>query len=384
MRPLVWDSDLSFHPHEQMRTLFINGKFAAQRITGVQRLAIGLVTALDRLLLETDSPDRWVLLCPPQSTPPRLGKIEVQSLGPRWGGLHGWEQGFLPLYTRGETLLNLAGPAPLLKRKQVCMIPDAAVFDHPQAYTRAFGTWYRLLFRTVARSAKLLLTISDFSKQRLALALGISATELRVVHCAASHMRDINPDTSIIERLGLTQTPYMLAVGSLNPTKNLAALVAAFRALSGDMRLVLVGGSNGAVFANHSTTIGFDRRVMCTGALDDRQLSALYAGALAFIFPSLYEGFGLPPLEAMSLGCPVVASSAASIPETCGDAALYFDPNSIAEMTQSMARIGTDAMLRDRLRQRGAQRIQQFTWANSAMQLLSHLSQAGLVSSRPV
>lgn len=365
---------------DSMRTIFINGKFAAQRVTGVQRLASNLVQGLDRLLLDLDSPDRWVLLCPPTATLPILKKIEVRLVGPRLGGLHAWEQGFLLLYTAGRILLNFAGPAPLLKRRQVCMIPDAAVFDQPKAYTRAFGAWYRLLFRTVSRSARVLLTISDFSRQQLSLALGVNPSRLKVVFCAASHMQDILPDASVIERLGLAKIPYLLAVGSANPTKNLPALVEAFQALSADVRLVLVGGSNSAVFAGASASKSVDPRIVSTGAIDDSELRSLYSGALAFVFPSLYEGFGLPPLEAMFLKCPVVVSRAASMPEVCGDAALYFDPHSILGITQALSLIVNDAVLRNQLRHLGTEHVQRFTWDNAARQLFSHLLEEKLVT----
>ena len=362
-----------------MRTLFINGKFSAQRVTGVQRIAASLVQALDQLLQDTGTPDRWVLVCPPGATPPSLAVIEVRIIGPRRGGLHLWEQSFLPLYTAGRTLLNLAGPAPLFKRRQVCMIADAAVFDQPAAYTRTFGYWYRFLFRSVSRSARLVLTISEFSRMRLQLALGHPSLRIEVVHCAGTHLTELAADPSIVDRLKLSKDSYLLAVASANPTKNLPALVDAFRVLKDDrLRLVLVGGSNAAVFADHQNNTPDDATLIRTGPVSDAQLKALYQGALAFVFPSLYEGFGLPPLEAMSMGCPVIASRAASIPEVCADAAEYFDPNSTADIARSMTRVLQDAKLREAMRLRGFERIKQFSWRKAALALLTHLRDVDL------
>lgn len=361
-----------------MPPIFINGKFTAQRVTGVQRLAFGLVEALDRTLARTPPTDRWILLCPPGSTPPPLQRIAVQISGPQRFGLHVWEQLALPWASRSGHLLNLAGPAPLLKRGQVCMVPDAAVFDQPEAYTQSFGVWYRFLFRRLAASAALLLTISRFSQSRLALRLNIPAERLKVVPCAATHMRTIAPDDAVLRQLALADTPFVLAVASANPTKNLQSLVEAFARLPhSDLRLVLVGGANSAVFASE-TAQREDARIVRTGPVSDGQLKSLYANALAFVFPSLYEGFGLPPLEAMSLDCPVVASNAASIPEVCGDAAVYFDPTSITDMAAAIARVVDDAGLRADLRHRGAQRFAIFTWDAAAQQLLQHLEHAGL------
>ena len=168
---------------------------------------------------------------------------------------------------------------------------------------------------------------------------------------------------------------YLLAVASANPTKNLPALVEAFAALPADagLRLVIAGGSNAAVFGRTARAAD-DARVVRAGAVSDAELKALYAHALAFVFPSLYEGFGLPPLEAMSCGCPVLASDAASIPEVCGDAALYFAPRDLPAMTAAMRRIAADAPLRDALRERGRRRLDAYTWEHGAADVLSHLS----------
>lgn len=363
-----------------MRTIFINGKFSAQRITGVQRLATSLVLALDGLLQEIGNTDRWILLCPLGAKPPKLTRIEVSFTCAFFGGLHAWEQVLLPAITFGRPLLNLAGPAPLFKCHQVCMIPDAAVFDYPQAYTFAYRTWYRLLFRKLSLSAGLLLTISEFSRQRLILALGSRAQRIRLVNCAATHMKSVVPDFTVFNRFALDGVKYLLAVGSMNPTKNLPALLAAFRVITlPGVRLVLVGGANSAVFACESIYADDDPRVISTGAISDGELSALYRHAHAFVFPSLYEGFGIPPLEAMSLGCPVVASRASSIPEICGDAVLYFDPLDIQDMARALERILIKDALRDTLRKRGILRQDMFKWEYAARQLYDHLTAVNLI-----
>lgn len=367
-----------------MQTIFINGKFTAQRITGVQRLALGLVKALDVFLQDIGNTDRWILVCPVGGNPPQLTRIEVRFAGLVAGGLHAWEQFVLPAVTFGRPLLNLAGPAPWLKARQACIIPDAAVFDFPQAYTFVYRTWYRLLFRRLSRSAQLLLTISEFSRQRLILVLGLHAARIQRVYCAASHMLSVEPDYTILDRLNLRDGKYLLAVGSMNPTKNLPALVTAFRELTlPGLRLVLVGGTNSAVFSAELLGAYDDPRIVRTGAISDGQLSALYQYARAFVFPSLYEGFGIPPLEAMSLGCPVAASRVSSIPEICGDAALYFDPLDNRDMSQTLESMLTEDTLRETLRQRGLARVELFTWELAARQLYAHLLAAEIIA-KPV
>ena len=354
-------------------TFYLNGKFTVQRTTGVQRVAAQLVRALDGCVQ-----GHWVLLCPADATLPALRHIEARRVGPAGVPPTLWEQCLLPWAARDGLLLNLAGAAPALARRQVCMLHDAAVFDHPEAYTRRFTLWYRWLFRRVARKALALLTVSDFSRQRLALHLRLAAERFALVPNGADHLLGIAPDDGVLDRHGLRGQRFLLAVGSDNPTKNHAALLEAFaqlRDLPG-LRLVIVGGRRADVFAGRA---GQDPPgVVRAGELEDAALKALYANALALVFPSLYEGFGLPPMEAMACGCPVAAARAASLPEICGDAALYFDPTQVGDIAAAMRRLCEEATLRQALRVAGADRVKAYTWSASAAALLSALQAAGL------
>lgn len=356
-----------------MSTLYINGKFVAQRMTGVQRAASCLVAALDRLL---PAGAQVVLLFPAGHAAPALRNIEVREIGRAGQSLIAWEQFVLPLAARDGRLLNLAGSAPLLAHRVTALIHDAAVFDRPEAYTPLFRRWYRFLFRRLARRGAQLLTVSAFSRGRLASALGIDAACIGVVPHGSDHLSATPVDGRILQRHGLESTPYLLAVASANPTKNLAALVAAFgrQPDAGATRLVIVGGSNERVFSG-TTVEGDPPGVMRTGPVTDGELKALYEHATALMFPSTYEGFGLPPLEAMACGCPVSAANTAAIPEVCGDAALYFDPLSEIAMAASIARLVVDAPLRERLRECGRARAGDFRWAASAQTLLESLSE---------
>lgn len=359
-------------------TVYLNGKFTAQRTTGVQRVAAQLVNALDARVT-----GRWVLLCPAGARLPQLQRIEARIVGPAGLPLTAWEQWQLPWAARDGLLVNLAGAAPAFARRQVCMLHDAAVFDHPEAYTRRFATWYRWLFRRVARRALALLTVSNFSRERLALHLRVSASRFALVPNGADHLDALEPDDTVLERHGLRGRRFLLAVGSDNPTKNHAALLAAFARLprDGDLRLVIVGGRNDAVFAG--TERDEPLGVVRTGALGDAQLKALYMHALALVFPSLYEGFGLPPLEAMACGCVVAAARAASLPEVCGAAALYFDPHDVADMVASLQRLCVDGVLLETLRAAGTRHVSNCSWSASAEALLRALRLAGLAEDAP-
>jgi glycosyltransferase involved in cell wall biosynthesis len=360
-----------------MSVTYVNGKFTVQRPTGVQRAATELLLALDRE--PTLTPGDWVLLCPPDAAAPPLRRIEVRTVGWRGVPLHAWEQLCLPWHARGGRLLNLAGSASALARAPICMFHDAAVFDVPWAYRRGFVAWYRALFRWLGRVRRArLLTVSAFSRERLAQVLGVGAQHIHVVPLAGEHVRRVAPRTEVLGRLQLRQGGFLLTVATANPTKNLDALCEAAGTLDqpGDPLLVLVGGGNARVFASGAEGRARADRVRRAGVVDDGELRALYESALALVIPSLYEGFGVPALEAMVCGCPVLAAERAALPEVCADAALYFDPLSTASITRALRRIAEDDALRDGLRARGLRRAGQFAWQVSALQLMAAIGEA--------
>jgi len=329
-----------------MRTVFVNGKFTAQAMTGVQRVASNLLRAVDRRLAAGASPltRPWVLLCPPGAPLPELKTIEVRRVGRKVGSLHAWEQWALPRAARTGLLLNLAGSAPWFATAQICTLHDAAVFDHPRAYTWMFRHWYSNLFRHVARRAERVLTVSDFSRRRLSATLGLAERHIGVVPNGSDHLDGVIPDDSVLRRHGLVGVPYLLAVGSANPTKNHTALRAAFaqRPAVDAARLVIVGGADARVFA-----VG-----------DGAGVSA---------------GAG-PAREAMACGCPVAAADAAALPEVCGGAALLFDPHSVSAIAAAMHTLLSDAAERERLRALGHTRALAFGWDAAAGALLAQLA----------
>lgn len=358
------------------RIIYINGKYTAQRGTGVQRVASCLLQALDALLARRGNGGlRWILLHPAGSVAPALEQIELRAVGSTRWGLHFWEQLVLPAASRDGMLLSLSGSAPLLKLDQVCTFHDAAVFDHPEAYTYLFGTWYRFSFFRLAHRASQLITVSEFSRHRLAERLRISPDKMTVVPGAADHLAPILADQSILSRLGLEPQKFIVAVGSRNPTKNHRRLVNAFKriwAAQDEIRLVIVGDSNDSVFAGDQHIDA--QHIVDAGRVSDSELKALYETALGMALSSTYEGFGLPALEAMACGCPVLASSAAAIPEVCGDAALYFDPLSVDAIASAIQRLLHEEPLAAQLRQAGYKRARLFSWAASASRLHSRLT----------
>ena len=346
----------------------INGRFLSQAVTGVQRFAREVVRALDDLI-ERDEIDRrqyQLSLAVPSGFDPDLvpRHIPIRVVGTGRGQL--WEQVSLAAHESSALLLSLGNLGPLVRSHQVVVIHDASVFAVPAAYSFAFRTWYRINIRRLGSCAARVITPSRFSANELAHHAGIAPDRFTVVHLGADHLDAVDPDQTVFARHGIGERPYILAVSSEAPHKNLVALVRALPLLRGavpDLDVVSVGGSFPAIFTGQKD---LSQQIRKVGYTRDAELKALYQRAQCFVYPSWYEGFGLPPLEAMRMGCPVVVSRAASLPEICGDAALYFDPNDPATLAEAAGRLMGDAALSDSLRAAGRRRAAGFSWRNTA------------------
>lgn len=348
-----------------MRKLAINGRFLSQAITGVQRYALEVVKSLDRLMAggEIDPQKYCITVLTPTGRQYEIATKHVHIVARGRMRGHGWEQLELPVLSRGTLLWSPCGAAPLLHSRSVVTIHDASVFSAPQGYTAAFREWYRWQFKQSARSAKAIITDSDFSKRELE--RWLRTDSIRRVYLGHEHILEIAADRSVIEKHGLTDIPFLFAVSSANPNKNFAGLLRALNQISKPgFRVVIAGGRNRAVFAGEE--LEFPDFVTHVGYVTDAQLRALYEQAAAFVFPSHYEGFGLPSLEAMACGCPVIASRAASIPEVCGDAAVYINPTDPHDIAEAIARVMKDAELRARLKGAGRERSGRLRWDDTA------------------
>jgi glycosyltransferase involved in cell wall biosynthesis len=279
----------------------------------------------------------------------------------------------LPRYSRDGISLNLCNTAPLMARSVVVAIHDAGVFAVPETYSRAFRTWYRLLHPQLGRHAVRIVTVSKFSQSQLVRYAGMDADRIAIIPNGGEHILSSPADPTVLERLRLRRR-YILAVSSQSPHKNLGGVLSAVEQLGGrDFDVVFAGGSNPRVFRQGVQGSGAAR---LAGYVTDAELRALYENAECFVFPSLYEGFGLPPLEAMTCGCPVIVSRVASLPEVCGDAAVYCNPEDSQDIARGIATVLSDAELRANLRRRGMERAKLFTWDHAAGALLRLLETA--------
>lgn len=334
-------------------TLLVNGRFLTQKVTGVQRFAREVTLALARRA-------SLRVLAPPGS--PALEGVAVETVGTRGG--QAWEQLDLPRMSRGSLLLNLGNTAPLRRREQVVVIHDAGVFDTPESYSPQFRLWYRTLHRALPCFGARIVTVSEFSRARLAARLRIDASRIAVMPEGGEHVLRVPADGSVLARHGLAPRGYALAVGTRAAHKNLGALGEAASLLaSRGMGLAVAGAVEAGAFSGTSDAAG----TRLLGRVTDAELRALYENALCLVFPSRYEGFGIPPLEAMWCGCPVLAARAGAVPEVCGDAALWFDEAGPAAAVQ---RLLDEPGLADSLREAGRVRAQLYSWDAAAARLL--------------
>jgi glycosyltransferase involved in cell wall biosynthesis len=357
-----------------MKQIFINGRYLTQRITGVQRVATEVVFSLDRFLeAGTLGGGCDVTLLAPTGnySLPNLKSIRLVQ-GGRFSG-HPWEQLDLPRLARGGVLFNPCGPSPLFHPCQVTMLPDASIFMAPQGYSFAYRTWTRLLYRVAGFRAKSILTISNYSKGKLLeYCKTISRGKIHVVYLGSDHVLRCGIDDGILgDIFGNTRRDYVLCVGSQQANKNvkIVARVSGWLNERG-VSTIVTGGSSKAVFRGEE----FDEeKVTKTGYVTDEQLRALYENASCFIFPSFEEGFGIPPLEAMRCGCPVVASSSASMPEVCGDAAVYFDPRDAESLKAALDSVLKDPEVAGKLRAAGLVQTERYNWDHSALAIWGYL-----------
>ncbi len=335
--------------------LTVNGRFRTQRTTGVQRYAREITSRLSSLV-DVLTPGEW-------------------NAGIRG---HLWEQSVLPRLSRGGLLWSPCNTGPLSVRRQVVTIHDCAFADHPEAFSRMFASWYAWLIPRLARRARRIITVSRFSAQRLAELCDIDIDRIDVIYNGVSSHMCPAPVEAIAQLRQRSNLPgrYVLSVGSIEPRKNLQRLLTAWQRLApADVGLVLAGGES-AVFRG----AGIDRLppgVQLAGYVADEDLPTLYSGAEAFVYPSLYEGFGLTVLEAMACGAPVICSRTTSLPEVTGaEAAMLIDPLDVDDIASALGRLLADGQLQGKLRAQGLQRATQFSWDKAAAATAKVLKQA--------
>lgn len=350
--------------------IYFNARFLTQAVTGVQRYAEEFVYALDSLIENQviNTEEYQLIMLSPKNIKREINvkHIQLQIVGKLSG--HLWEQLELPFYSAKGLLVNLCNTGPVLKWRQVVAIHDLAIKRHPEAFSSLFRIWYLVLFNILTRSSKLVITNSNFSKQELMEVFPLRQEKVKVSYLGCEHVLRVNSNEDIISKLNLDNKQYILSVSTLNPLKNFQLTISALDVLKDqNVYLVIAGGVNDNIF--EPAKLETNRNIIYAGYVDEPELRALYEKAICFVYPSIYEGFGLPPLEAMSLGCPVITSTAASLPEICGDSALYCDPSDYYSLADQIKRVMSDGKLRNTLINKGKERARAFRWQACVKQI---------------
>jgi len=357
--------------------IYINGRFLTQQQTGTQRNAYELTQSLLKLT------GNITILVPPSEILDAYdtSNMPIKVIGINKSAL--WEQidlAYFMALKKNSILINLTNTAPYLLRQQIVSIMDMAVFINPAWFNWKFSTYYKWLVPKIARRSLQVITISTSSKTDIVKYTGIPESKVKIINCAVPsrfqeliNSMKIDETNSLLEKLDVKQNNFFLAVSSLDPRKNFLKLVEAYQLTESKIPLLIVGRKSNTFADLNLSDQQTTADIRFTGYLTDTELVILYQSALCFLYPSLYEGFGIPPLEAMACGCPTLVSNTSSLPEVCGSASVYVDPNDVVEISNAIKQISADVELRENLIQEGYKQVNKFNWDTSAKLMLAEI-----------
>jgi len=276
--------------------------------------------------------------------------------------------------------------APILYRKKsIITIHDLIISHYPSSRATTLSPWvykiklagYHFLVKAVAKQAKKIIAVSQYTKSDIIKFLKVSGEKIAVIYEGVDLPNADSANVEFMSELGITGD-YLMYVGSAYPHKNLEKLIEAFDLLAKDftnLQLVLIGKNN--FFYNRLKEFAAERvapetlaRIVFAGYQSDENVAQLYKSATLYVFPSLIEGFGLPPLEAQTFGLPVISSNKSCLPEILGDSALYFDPENVLDMTEKIILGLKDEELRNDLVKRGFENVKRYSWEKMVKEIL--------------
>lgn len=341
--------------------IVVNARFLTQRMTGVQRYAIELSKRLKMIFQEDVE-----FVCPHNILDKNTAEaLDAKVIGTHTG--HLWEQWDLTLFLKrhgSPLLVNFSNTAPVFYRNKVTTIHDITFVRYPNTFSRLFVMYYRAIIPLVIKTSRHLFTVSEFSKNEISSFYHVKKDKLSVVYNAVSQEFKAVGDEE------LQRKKYFMAVSSVKENKNFIYILEAFKQfslLNKDVELYVIGDLKSKSFKTIDVSLYTDnKRVKILGRVSDADLIKYYSNAIAFLFPSLYEGFGIPPLEAQACGCPAICAKASCLPEVFGDSVLYCDPYRVESLVAAMTAISENAKLRIELEEKGYQNVLNYSWSKSA------------------
>lgn len=346
--------------------IVVNARFLTQKLTGVQRFAFELSKRLEK-----HYEDNILFLSPYNVLETEKAKeLNVKVIGKYTGYV--WEQIELPLHLKklgNPILLNFCSVAPLMYKNNVVAVHDITYVRYPQTYSRKFIRAYNFLIPRLCRQAKRLITVSEFSKDEISDYYNIPKSKFTVVYNGVDNMFHRVDDESLMTE------KYFLAVSSMKENKNFITAITAFNELNkkiDGIKLYVIGDLKDKNFRVIDTgALKTNNNIKFLGRVSDEELVRYYSNAIAFLFPSLYEGFGIPVLEAQACGCPVISSNTSSLPEVLQSSALMSPPTDISKFAELMKDVYLSKELRGKLILEGYNNIKRFSWDNSVKQVIS-------------
>ena len=342
--------------------LVVNARFLTQHMTGVQRYAVEICLELKRM-----KGNDIVFVSPCDIVQKKYAELlNVQVIGQNKG--HLWEQVDLPNFLRKQgrpLLLNLCNTAPLFYRNKIVTVHDVAFRAYPQTFSKSFLYFYKFMIPRIMRTARKVITVSEFSKTEITKYYGVPEENISVVYNAVSEI--FKPNTAN------NGENYFLAVSSMNYRKNFIYILDAFckyQEQGGKECLYIIGDLKNASFKEMDLSkYTSNPKIKFLGRVSDEELIKYYNNAIAFVYPSFYEGFGIPPLEAQACGCPAICAKASCLPEVFGDSVLYCNPYDSDSLVSSFQKIISDNVLRKALQDKGFINTRKYSWENSAKRL---------------
>lgn len=343
--------------------IVVNARFLTQKVTGVQRYAIEISRQLKKLYGQD-----VIFVCPKNILNKEIAlELEAKEVGSHHG--HLWEQWDLPLYLRmigSPLLLNLTNTAPIFYYNKLVTLHDILFVRYPHTFSKMFVAFYRVLIPLVVYTSKHLFTVSDFSKKEISDYYHIDKNKVTVIYNAVSSVFKNLYDAT------LRHKKYFMAVSSIKQNKNFFYILDAFLQLSAkdkQIELIVIGDLQSKSFQTMDLSKYKNKQIKFLGRVNDEELVRYYSNATAFIFPSLYEGFGIPPLEAQACGCPAICANTSCLPEIFGGSVLYCDPYDVSTLVKAMKKMIEDDNLRGRTIELGYCNIQRYSWEVSGIQM---------------
>lgn len=341
----------------------VNGRFLTQKPTGVHRYAFEICNQLADLGVD------FYVAVPKEINPDY--KLNFKTI--QCGSLnsHLWEQISLPKYLKkhgSPLLLSLSGCGPLNYSNQIITIHDVSHERHPEWFSKNYCRFYGYMMPRIGKKAHAVITVSEFSKKEIEETLNIQSDKIYVINCSIPSYHTIGEGK--VENENNSDERYIVSVSSMDPRKNFIRLVEAFNKIEDKSVKLYIVGMQFKAFNTPDMAQLVQDNVILTGYLDDESLQNMYKKALFSVYPSLYEGFGIPPLESMSYGCPVIVSDIPALREINGDAAMFINPLDVADISFKMDLLIRDAELRNELSKKGREQVKKYSWTKSAQQII--------------